>query len=47
MITASELLGEIRPPKLRGTPRTVRKLVDVDRLQWPAPVEVPKVVLRP
>ena len=47
MITASELLGEIRPPKLRGTPRTVRKLVDVDRLQWPAPVEVPKVVLMP
>ena len=47
MITASELLGEIRPPKLRGTPRTVRHLVDVDRLQWPAPVEVPKVVLMP
>ena len=47
MITASELLGEIRPPKLRGTPRTVRHLVDVDRLQWPAPVEVPKVVLTP
>jgi len=45
MITASELLGEIRPPKLRGTPRTVRHLVDVDRLQWPAPVEVPKVVV--
>ncbi len=42
MITASELLGEIRPPKLRGTPRTVRHLVDVDRLQWPAPVEVPQ-----
>ena len=47
MITASELLGEIRPPQLRGTPRTVRKLVDVDRLKWPAPVEVPKVVLVP
>ena len=47
MITASELLGEILPPKLRGTPRTVRHLVDVDRLQWPAPVEVPKVVLTP
>jgi DNA-binding transcriptional regulator YiaG len=47
MITASELLGEIRPPQLRGTPRTVRHLVDVDRLQWPAPVEVPKVVLMP
>jgi len=47
LITASELLGEIRPPKLRGTPRTVRHLVDVDRLQWPAPVEVPKVVLMP
>ena len=47
MITASELLGEIQPPKLRGTPRTVRHLVDVDRLQWPAPVEVPKVVLMP
>ena len=47
MITASELLGEIRPPKLRGTPRTVRHLVDVDRLQWPAPVEVPKVVVAP
>ena len=47
MITASELLGEIRPPKLRGTPRTVRHLVDVDRLQWPAPVDVPKVVLMP
>ena len=47
MITASELLGEVRPPKLRGTPRTVRHLVDVDRLQWPAPVEVPKVVLMP
>ena len=47
MITASELLGEILPPKLRGTPRTVRHLVDVDRLQWPAPVEVPKVVLMP
>ena len=47
MITASELLGEIRPPQLRGTPRTVRHLVDVDRLQWPAPVEVPKVVLIP
>ena len=47
MITASELLCEIRPPKLRGTPRTVRHLVDVDRLQWPAPVEVPKVVLMP
>ena len=47
MITAAELLGEIRPPKLRGTPRTVRHLVDVDRLQWPAPVEVPKVVLMP
>jgi hypothetical protein len=44
MITASELLGEVLPPKLRGTPRTVRHLVDVDRLQWPAPVEVPKVV---
>jgi hypothetical protein len=44
---ASELLGEILPPKLRGTPRTVRHLVDVDRLQWPAPVEVPKVVLMP
>ena len=47
MIRAEELLGEIRPPKLRGTPRTVRHLVDVDRLQWPAPVEVPKVVLMP
>ena len=47
MITASELLGEILPPKLRGTPRTVRHLVDVDRLQWPAPVEVPKVVVAP
>ena len=47
MITASELLGEVLPPKLRGTPRTVRHLVDVDRLQWPAPVEVPKVVLMP
>ena len=47
MITASELLGEVLPPKLRGTPRTVRHLVDVDRLQWPAPVEVPKVVLIP
>ena len=47
MITASELLGEVRPPQLRGTPRTVRHLVDVDRLQWPAPVEVPKVVLMP
>jgi len=47
MITASELLGEVLPPKLRGTPRTVRHLVDVDRLQWPAPVEVPKVVLTP
>ena len=47
MIRAEELLGEIRPPKLRGTPRTVRKLVDVDRLKWPAPVEVPKVALVP
>ena len=47
MITASELLGEVLPPKPRGTPRTVRHLVDVDRLQWPAPVEVPKVVLMP
>ena len=47
MITASELLGEVLPPKMRGTPRTVRHLVDVDRLQWPAPVEVPKVVLMP
>jgi len=47
LITASELLGEILPPKLQGTPRTVRHLVDVDRLQWPAPVEVPKVVLTP
>ena len=47
MITASELLVEVLPPKLRGTPRTVRHLVDVDRLQWPAPVEVPKVVLMP
>ena len=47
MIRASELLGEVRPPKPRGTPRTVRHLVDVDRLQWPAPVEVPKVVLTP
>ena len=25
----------------------MRHLVDVDRLQWPAPVEVPKVVLMP
>ena len=47
MITASELLGEILPPQLRGTPRTVRHLIDVDRLQWPAPVEVPKVVVAP
>jgi DNA-binding transcriptional regulator YiaG len=47
LIRAEELLGEILPPKLRGTPRTVRHLVDVDRLQWPAPVEVPKVVLMP
>lgn len=47
MIRAEELLGEIRPPKLRGTTRTVRKLVDVDRLKWPAPVEVPKVALVP
>ena len=47
MIRAEELLGEVRPPQLRGTPRTVRHLVDVDRLQWPAPVEVPKVVLMP
>lgn len=47
MITASELLGEVRAPQLRGTPRTVRKLVDVDRLKWPAPVEVPKAVLVP
>ena len=47
MIRAEELLGEVRPPQLRGTPRTVRHLVDVDRLQWPAPVEVPKVVLIP
>ena len=45
MITASEILGEIRPPQLRGTPRTVRKLIDKDRLPWPAPVEVPKVVI--
>ena len=47
MIRAEELLGEVLPPKLRGTPRTVRHLVDVDRLQWPAPVEVPKVALMP
>jgi len=47
LIRAEELLGEVRPPQLRGTPRTVRHLVDVDRLQWPAPVEVPQVVLMP
>jgi hypothetical protein len=42
MIRAAELLGEIRPPKLRGTPRVVRQPLDVDRLPWRPPVDVPK-----
>lgn len=45
MIRAAELLGEIRPPKLRGTPRVVRQPLDVDRLPWRPPVPVPPPVV--